>query len=211
MQEKIYLNFGAGNPVPKWVNLDSSPFFMIPAWLHLILYKSNLSTRSFDFIKSGYIYYKFSTNQELPFADNSVQAIHTSHVLEHLSLEENGHFFKEAHRVLIKGGVLRVIVPDLEKKLKFDQLMYSLEKDLLTLPQELKSNKIRAALEAIHGFPSFHKTLFVSKKIQAYFSKKWHVKTRLSYLESNIDKNFLKIVEQKARTKDALIFELTSR
>lgn len=46
---------------------------------------------------------------ELP--DNSVDEIHTSHFVEHLSREEWVPFFNEAHRVLKVGSLMRVIVP----------------------------------------------------------------------------------------------------
>lgn len=54
----------------------------------------------------------------LPFADASVEYIYLSHVLEHLSREEAAHLLSESQRVLAPGGVLRVVVPDMEKALR---------------------------------------------------------------------------------------------
>lgn len=207
---EIYLNFGAGNPVRKWINLDSSPFFMLPRALHHFLLFLGIK-RSQSYIENNYTYFKFSESKELPFATNTVSAIHSSHVQEHLSEDENIHFFKEAHRILKKGGVLRILVPDLEKEIKFDSALFSLEKGLLTLPIELKEQKIRAMLEAAHGFPSFHKTLFVRNKIKEFFSADWKVSIGNDYLESKIDKKILRLVERKDRTKNALIFELIKK
>ena len=49
------------------------------------------------------------------FADGSVSEIYASHVYEHLGYhQELPKAFNEAARVLMKGGVLRVAVPDLE-------------------------------------------------------------------------------------------------
>lgn len=211
MQNKIYLNFGAGNPVKKWINFDSSPFFKTPQIIHRLLVKLGISRRSKLFIDNNYTYFKFSVHTPLPFKSESVAAIHTSHVLEHLSDIENDHFFSESRRILTKGGVLRVIVPDLEKNMQLKSIMFSLEKELLTLPVELKQNKIRAMLEALHGFPSFHKTIFVSKFITKHFSSNWRVKNNLKFLESNINKTILKLVESKQRTQNALIFELIKK
>jgi predicted SAM-dependent methyltransferase len=45
------------------------------------------------------------------YADNSVDEIHTSHFVEHLTREEWVPFFNEAYRVLKPKGILRVIVP----------------------------------------------------------------------------------------------------
>ena len=49
----------------------------------------------------------------LPFRDESATAVYASHVLEHLYIEEGQQLVGEAFRVLVDGGVLRVVVPDL--------------------------------------------------------------------------------------------------
>lgn len=51
----------------------------------------------------------FDLNGNWPLEDNSVGVIRASHVLEHL--QDTIHFFNEAHRVLIDGGLLAVEVP----------------------------------------------------------------------------------------------------
>ena len=57
--------------------------------------------------------------KSLPFDDDSVTCIFMEHVLEHIDYtEEVPHFVSEAYRVLEKGGVIRIIVPDLEKYLR---------------------------------------------------------------------------------------------
>lgn len=50
---------------------------------------------------------------KLPFEDKSVIALNASHVLEHLRDNELEHMLKEAYRVLIPGGMFRIVVPDL--------------------------------------------------------------------------------------------------
>jgi SAM-dependent methyltransferase len=49
----------------------------------------------------------------LPFPDGSASVIYASHVLEHLYFEEGKRLIREAFRVLDAGGILRVVVPDL--------------------------------------------------------------------------------------------------
>jgi len=49
-----------------------------------------------------------------PFADESIQFIAGSHMIEHLDLNGGILFFKEAYRVMKKGGVIRMSCPDLE-------------------------------------------------------------------------------------------------
>lgn len=51
--------------------------------------------------------------RRLPFADCSVAQIYASHVLEHLEFREDVPFvLKELHRVLKRGGSVRIVVPD---------------------------------------------------------------------------------------------------
>lgn len=50
----------------------------------------------------------------LPFASDSVDAVYHSHVLEHLGRDDAKALLHECFRVLKPGGILRVVVPDLE-------------------------------------------------------------------------------------------------
>jgi len=50
----------------------------------------------------------------IPAADGSLDAIYHSHLLEHLSRAEGVEFTAACFRVLRPGGLLRVLVPDLE-------------------------------------------------------------------------------------------------
>ena len=94
MKAATLVNLGCGAVAhPDWVNLDLQPLldYVIPA----------------DFLGP------------LPFADNSVDAVYHAHVLEHLSREDGRNFLKESVRVLRPGGVLRVVIPDLEDLCRF--------------------------------------------------------------------------------------------
>ncbi|MCA0382639.1 MAG: methyltransferase domain-containing protein [Bacteroidetes bacterium] len=50
----------------------------------------------------------------IPVPDNRADAVYHSHVLEHFSKSNGAAFIQECFRVLKPGGVLRVVVPDLE-------------------------------------------------------------------------------------------------
>lgn len=52
--------------------------------------------------------------QPLPFPEASFEGVYHSHVLEHLPRAAAIRFLGECHRVLRPGGILRVVVPDLE-------------------------------------------------------------------------------------------------
>lgn len=56
--------------------------------------------------------YKDITNLE--FADNSVDLIYASHVIEYFDQEQIKEIFKEWRRVLKKQGVLRIAVPNFQ-------------------------------------------------------------------------------------------------
>lgn len=51
----------------------------------------------------------------LPFADESFDAVYHSHLLEHLPKTKAPLFLRECSRVLRRGGIIRVAVPDLEQ------------------------------------------------------------------------------------------------
>jgi cyclopropane fatty-acyl-phospholipid synthase-like methyltransferase len=46
-----------------------------------------------------------------PWANDSVDELHASHFLEHLTQDERVHFFNEAHRVMKKGSKATIITP----------------------------------------------------------------------------------------------------
>jgi SAM-dependent methyltransferase len=52
--------------------------------------------------------------KRLPFADQSVDAVYFSHVLEHLHLDEGRRLLAECYRILKPDGIIRVLVPDTE-------------------------------------------------------------------------------------------------
>jgi predicted SAM-dependent methyltransferase len=110
--EEIKLNLGCGNHTPEgWVNIDYAfgarlakiPFF------RTINKKIGLFQMDWDDrIKIH------DLRRTFPFGDGSVDVVYTSHTLEHFSKQEGERFLKECHRVLRPGGIIRVVVPDLE-------------------------------------------------------------------------------------------------
>jgi predicted SAM-dependent methyltransferase len=51
----------------------------------------------------------------IPFPDNTFDLVYHSHVLEHFERSRANGFMRECLRVLTPGGVVRVVVPDLER------------------------------------------------------------------------------------------------
>lgn len=86
---KRLLNVGCGLHFhPDWVNVD-----VVPASSAVIAAD----------VRNG-----------LPFADEVFDAVYCSHVLEHLPQREAASLLRHMYRVLRPGGVIRVVVPDLE-------------------------------------------------------------------------------------------------
>lgn len=82
----LRLHLGAGgSPKPGWTNVDLAGHPVELAW---------------------------DVTRPLPFADASVEAVFHEHLLEHLTLEQAYRLTRDCCRVLVPGGVLRVVVPD---------------------------------------------------------------------------------------------------
>ncbi|MFK8060222.1 MAG: methyltransferase domain-containing protein [Polaribacter sp.] len=100
-----YLNLGCGShycSLKEWINIDFS---------------------SVDkYVKSHNLL------EGIPCKDNTFDATYHSHVLEHFSKEDGAVFVKECFRVLKKGGVLRIVIPDLERIAK--KYLHFLEKGI---------------------------------------------------------------------------------
>ncbi len=54
------------------------------------------------------------SHDDLPFATESVDAMHSSHLVEHLSSEQGARLFREIHRCPKTGGYFRVVAPDMD-------------------------------------------------------------------------------------------------
>lgn len=99
-QERIYLEIGSGDKKGKngWVTLD-------------------LSTKS-DIC--------WNLRQGIPFPDESIHKIYSSHLFEHLYFEEGQMLLDECFRVLVKDGIFSICVPNarlyIESYLKGNEL-----------------------------------------------------------------------------------------
>ncbi len=85
-----YLNIGCGRRYHRdWVNLD--------------LESTDPSVIRHD------------VTQGVPFESSRFEVVYHSHILEHLRPEQGETLIHECFRVLKPGGVLRIVVPDLER------------------------------------------------------------------------------------------------
>jgi len=86
--------------------------------------------RNLDFVARPPHVVRHDLRETLPLPAGSCGVVYHSHVLEHFDPAEADRFLAECHRVLAPGGVLRVVVPDLEQKarLYLDRLAAAAEK-----------------------------------------------------------------------------------
>lgn len=61
---------------------------------------------------NSYKFMQVDVKQRLPFEDNSVDMIYTSHMLEHLVYDEGLAFLKECVRIMKPNSIIRIITPD---------------------------------------------------------------------------------------------------
>lgn len=83
------LHVGCGDrPIPGWCNVDVA--------------KLNNEVQYVNALK------------RMPFESEAFQYVFSEHFIEHLPFADGVRFFREAHRVLKRGGVLRTATPDLD-------------------------------------------------------------------------------------------------
>ena len=101
----------AGSPDPalpgppaarRLVNLGCGGRFH-PDWMNLDLHPAAPGVIRADFVRG------------IPLPDRSAAGVYHSHVLEHLSPDQAEPFLRDCLRVLVPGGRVRVVVPDLER------------------------------------------------------------------------------------------------
>jgi SAM-dependent methyltransferase len=110
MSNGLWVHFGCGLCAPKeWLNFDSSPT--------LRLQQLPMVGR---FVPAG-PYGRFPPNvrygdvvKGLPLPNAAADLLYSSHVLEHLSLDDLRTALRNCRRALRQGGTFRLVLPDLE-------------------------------------------------------------------------------------------------
>lgn len=115
------LHIGAfDQPAPGWYNTDITPHLFIarmpllPMLMHRV---GALDDQRFLQHQSGVFrqLHYLNVRRPLRLSANSVEAVFSSHVLEHIAFEDALRLLREVRRVLQPGGVVRTSVPDLDR------------------------------------------------------------------------------------------------
>ena len=123
VNRSIKINLGCGLAVAKgWLNIDGSLNAMVASWpdiAHKILYRFSGANRYYSLSEysrlldeNEFIHHDLAYG--IPFGDNTVDFVYSSHFLEHLFRKDALILLKESYRVLKPGGIVRVCVPDLQ-------------------------------------------------------------------------------------------------
>lgn len=99
-----FVNLGCGGRYdPRWINID------------------------FESSRKGITNVDLSSG--IPLRDDSAAVVYHSHLLEHFRRDDARRFMRECHRICTPGGLIRVVVPDLESisRLYLEYLESSLE------------------------------------------------------------------------------------
>lgn len=111
IEAELKLNIGCGvSGIAGWCNIDNSPT--------VLLSRFPLARQLFRTPDWPRDVHRINVLRGLPFPDASVTCIYSSHLLQGLTHEESLVLLEECFRVLRSGGVLRVVVPDLELVVK---------------------------------------------------------------------------------------------
>jgi predicted SAM-dependent methyltransferase len=85
----------------KYLNLGCGDRFH-PAWTNI------------NFTSSGEDVIVHNLTRGIPLPNTSCEVVYHSHLLEHFPKNQAESFLRECYRVLVKGGIIRIVVPDLE-------------------------------------------------------------------------------------------------
>ena len=121
--KEVKVNLGCGLSVANgWINVDASLNAFIAAWpkiTHRFTYRFSGANRFYSFtdyhnILKNNRFVHHNLEKSIPFEDNSVDYVYSSHFLEHLAKTERDRLIAEIYRVLKPGGRVRIAVPDLD-------------------------------------------------------------------------------------------------
>jgi len=121
--DPLKVNIGSGLSVADgWINVDASLnafFSKYPRIVLKLLYRLSGSHQWYsreEYMKKlkNHTFIHHQLEYGIPFPDNSIDYLYSSHLLEHLFLYDAERLLREAYRTTKKGGRIRICVPDLE-------------------------------------------------------------------------------------------------
>src|SRR5204863_7739419 len=108
-----YVQFGCGLSAPSsWTNFDASPTLR----LQRIPLLGRIAT--YGRVRFPANVHRGDIVRGLPVEPASCRAVYSSHVLEHLALEDCRAALRNCWTILEPGGVFRFVIPDMEEGIR---------------------------------------------------------------------------------------------
>jgi predicted SAM-dependent methyltransferase len=202
----LSLNVGSGPYVARrWISLDGS-WQILFAGTALAKLAAIVTGREVGHWPRG-IWHR-DVRKGLPFSDESVSIVYSSHFLEHLHRDEATAFLRDAHRVLKPAGVCRVVVPDLAAAVReyFDGLRGARagnsDRLMEALDMRHREAPARGPLAWYRRLTDFstHKWLYDVEGLVGLFAEGGFRSAKpCAFLESAIPTEHLRAVEQESR------------
>ncbi|HWF93152.1 MAG TPA: methyltransferase domain-containing protein [Terriglobales bacterium] len=191
----LCVNIGCGTSVADgWYNIDNSPtiwlsrvplirqIFQVPAWPKNV--------------------HRYNVLKGLPFSDGTVDFIYSSHTFEHFTFDQSLALTQECFRALKPGGVLRIVVPDLNQ----------LVRSYLADPAPMASHKFIEHLSLSHTWRDLlhpgahHQQMFDGRSLLAMLRQAGFENAQLSrYRDSRIPE--LSGLEPEVRRQESIYVE----
>jgi len=167
----ILLHVGCGPIAPEgWTNLDASWSVVIsrvPGLRKLLRTVGLISNEAASQNWPRNVRFH-NVAHGLPFENGTVTAVYASHVLEHLTHSQARYFLEESFRVIAPGGVIRVVVPNLEAL-----ATRYLSRKSSGAPDRLPADKFMAALRTCPDYSSLPLLLRLYRAYNDTLSHKW--------------------------------------
>ena len=121
----INLGSSTDNP-PRWIGISGGItiyFVNLPKFILRMAFPFSRRSRKQSFsefyreVKMGKVIHH-NLFYGIPFRDNSIPNVFSSHFVEHLTYDSARYLMTEAHRVLQPGGVVRILVPSLASEVE---------------------------------------------------------------------------------------------
>lgn len=198
------LNLGCGSCIVEgWVNVDWS----IGARMARVPLLS-VATKWLGLFRNEWSKEIFIHNLSCPFpwSSNSIDVCYSSHTLEHLDRDDGMHFLRECHRVLKPGGILRVVVPDLNaivSKYSEGSLIATEFLDELGVLFQKPNNRVKRLLLPFISFP--HKCMYDQNSLLSCFRMAGFNARLACPFQSEI--SGISLIEHRDRIIEAVIVE----
>ena len=180
MKTGIKYNMGCGSIRPEgWINVDSSVTSLVR---RLPYGQSIVSKFGKKKVVGAPVVYMNLSNKWRGIGDQTAEIVYASHLFEHITLKGRTVFLREAFRVLKPGGVIRLVVPDLELHARNyihdldqgntkanEQFLWSL--NLHREGQYPSGKKIHQFLGYLQGYPHQHKYMYDQYSLSELLTK----------------------------------------